>query len=63
MLVGGLGLAGIDIPVLPNSTCLAPYVIDNIGFEVLPVHLVTMNANQHNNHKTIPCVQAQRVPF
>jgi len=50
----GLRLAGVGVPVLPNSTCLAPYVMDIIGFEDLPVHLVTMNANQHINHATIP---------
>ena len=53
-LTEGLRLAGIGVPVLPNSTCLAPYVIDNIGFEDLPMHLVTMNANQDKNHTTIP---------
>jgi hypothetical protein len=28
--------------------------MDIIGFEDLPAHLVTMNANQHINHATIP---------
>ena len=55
VLTEGLRLAGTDAPVLPNSTCLAPYVMDIIGFEDLPpMHLVTMNTNQHMNHMTIP---------
>ncbi len=63
VLTEGLRLAGTDVPVLPNSTCLAPYVMDNVGFEDLPVHLVTMNANQHMNHMTIPMYRLEGCPL